>query len=87
MSIIWPWAARRAVEAYKAEADRLHEMNSSLEQKLAVEKVRSQNVIKDMELRGRIMQSQIERLEDQLRTAHFRDPKTGRIGPRGRRFQ
>ena len=41
---------------------------------------------KDMELRQRIMQSQFERLEDMLRMAHFRDPKTGRIGPRGRRF-
>lgn len=87
MSIIWPWDARRAIEAYKAEADRLREMNSSLEQKLAVEQIRSQNVVKDLELRGRIMQSQIERLEDLLKAAHFRDPKTGRIGPRGRRFQ
>lgn len=86
MSIIWPWAARRVIEAYKAEADRLDKMNCRLEQKLAIEKIRSQNVIKDMELRGRIMQSQIERLEDLLKTAHFRDPKTGRIGPRGRRF-
>lgn len=72
-----PWRALREAR----------ETISKLTTDVALEKVRSQNVVKDMELRGRIMQSQIERLEDQLKTAHFRDPKTGRIGPRGRRFQ
>ena len=71
-----PWGAL-------AEA---RETISKLTTDVALEKVRRQNVVKDMELRQRIMQSQIERLEDMLKTAHFRDPKTGRIGPRGRRF-
>jgi len=71
-----PWGAL-------AEA---RETISKLTTDVALEKVRSQNVVKDMELRQRIMQSQIERLEDLIKTAHFRDPKTGRIGPRGRRF-
>lgn len=75
--ILNPW---RALREARETIDRLTN-------DLAIEKIRSQNVLKDMELRGRIMQSQIERLEDLLRTAHFRDPKTGRIGPRGRRFQ
>ena len=71
-----PWGAL-------AEA---RETISKLTNELAVEHIRRQNVVKDMELRQRIIQSQFERLEDLLRTAHFRDPKTGRIGPRGRRF-
>jgi hypothetical protein len=71
-----PWGAL-------AEA---RETISKLTNELAVEQIRRQNVVKDMELRQRIMQSQIERLEDLIKTAHFRDPKTGRIGPRGRRF-
>lgn len=74
--ILNPWRALREAR----------ETISKLTSDLAVEQIRRQNVLKDFELRGRIMQSQIERLEDQLRTAHFRDPKTGRIGPRGRRF-
>ena len=52
---------------------------------LAVEQIRSQNVAKDLELRGRIMQSQIERLEDQHKAAHFRDPKTGRYVKKDKR--
>jgi len=71
-----PWGAL-------AEA---RETISKLTNELAVEHIRRQNVVKDMELRQRIIQSQFERLEDLLRMAHFRDPKTGRIGPRGRRF-
>lgn len=71
-----PWGAL-------AEA---RETISKLTNELAVEQIRRQNVVKDMELRQRIIQSQFERLEDMLRMAHFRDPKTGRIGPRGRRF-
>ena len=71
--ILNPWRALREAR----------ETISKLTTDLAVEKIRSQNVVKDFELRGRIMQSQIERLEDQLKAAHFRDPKTGRIGPRG----
>lgn len=74
--ILNPWRALREAR----------ETISKLTNDLAVEQIRSQNVVKDLELRGRIMQSQFERLEDLLRTAHFRDPKTGRIGPRGRRF-
>lgn len=75
--ILNPWRALREAR----------ETISKLTNDLAVEQIRSQNVAKDLELRGRIMQSQIERLEDLLKAAHFRDPKTGRIGPRGRRFQ
>lgn len=75
--ILNPWRALREAR----------ENIDKLTTDLAVEQIRRQNVVKDFELRGRIMQSQIERLEDQLKAAHFRDPKTGRIGPRGRRFQ
>lgn len=76
MSIIWPWAARRVVEAYKADADRLAAMNSRLEQKL-----------KEVELRSRIFKVEIERLENTIKGGHFRNPKTGRLGRKGERFK
>jgi predicted RNase H-like nuclease (RuvC/YqgF family) len=31
----------------------------------------------------RVLRSKIERLEDTLKKAHFRDPKTGRLGAKG----
>ena len=76
MSIIWPWTANRVVKAYSTEADRLHEMNSKLEKKL-----------KEAELRSRILKTEIERLEAVLKTGHFRNPKTGRLGRKGDRFK
>ena len=76
MSIIWPWTANRVVKAYSTEAARLHEMNSKLEKKL-----------KEAELRSRILKIEIERLEAVLKTGHFRNPKTGRLGRKGDRFK
>jgi hypothetical protein len=76
MSIIWPWAARKAIEAYKSEADYALAMNARLELKL-----------KEAELRNRIHKTHIERLTDLLNDAHFRNPKTGRIGKKGQRFK
>jgi hypothetical protein len=51
-------------------------MNSKLEQKL-----------KEAELRSRILKTEIERLEAVLKTGHFRNPKTGRLGRKGDRFK
>jgi hypothetical protein len=76
MNIIWPWTANRVVKAYSTEADRLHEMNSKLEKKL-----------KEAELRSRILKTEIQRLEAVLKTGHFRNPKTGRLGRKGDRFK
>jgi len=76
MSIIWPWTANRVVKAYSTEADRLHEMNSKLEHKL-----------KQAELHSRILKTEIERLEAVLKTGHFRNPETGRLGRKGDRFK
>ena len=76
MNIIWPWAARKAVDAHKADADRLAAMNSRLEIKL-----------KEVELHQRILRSELERLQDLLQKAHFRNPKTGRLGRKGERFK
>ena len=76
MNIIWPWAARKAIEAYKLEADRLYAMNSRLELKL-----------KEHALHQRILRTELERLQDLLKQAHFRNPKTGRMGRKGERFK
>lgn len=76
MNIIWPWAAHKAIEAYKLEADRLHAMNSRLEIKL-----------KEHALHQRILRTELERLQDLLKQAHFRNPKTGLIGKKGERFK
>jgi hypothetical protein len=76
MNIIWPWAARKAIEAYKLEADRLYAMNSRLELKL-----------KEHALHQRILRTELERLQDLLKQAHFRNPKTGRLGRKGERFK
>ena len=76
MNIIWPWTARKAVDAHKADADRLHAMNSRLEKKL-----------REVELHQRILRSELERLQALLKNAHFRNPKTGRLGRKGERFK
>jgi hypothetical protein len=76
MNIIWPWAARRVLEARRLETDYLHEMNSKLELRL-----------REVELRSRIFKTEIERLEDVIKDGHFRNPKTGRLGRKGERFK
>jgi regulator of sirC expression with transglutaminase-like and TPR domain len=76
MNIIWPWAARKVIDAHKLDADRLDAMNSRLERKL-----------KESELHQRILRTELERLQDLLKKAHFRNPKTGRIGRKGERFK
>ena len=76
MNIIWPWTARRVLEARRLETDYLHEMNSKLELRL-----------REVELRSRIFKTEIERLEDVIKDGHFRNPKTGRIGRKGERFK
>ena len=73
--IIWPWAARKAVDAHKADADRLHEMNSKLEQ-----------MLREAQLREKLAEAHIITLNKQLDQAHFRNPETGCIGPKGKRF-
>jgi hypothetical protein len=75
MNIIWPWAAREAVEAYKAEADHLWAMNARLEADL-----------REANVRITVAKSDVNKLIAALSQAHFRDPKTGRIGKRGQRL-
>ena len=51
-------------------------MHSKLEQKL-----------KQAELRSGVLKIEIERLEAVIKTGHFRNPKTGRLGRKGDRFK
>jgi hypothetical protein len=39
--------------------------------------------VSSSELVIRVLRSKLERLEDTLKQAHFRDPKTGRFGAKG----
>ena len=73
--IIWPWAARKAIEAHKADADRLADMNSKLER-----------MLNEARLRHKIAETHIGILMQHLEKAHFRNPETGRIGKRGVRY-
>lgn len=67
MSIIWPWAARKAVEAHKADIARL------------------ERELKEANVRYIVAKSDIKKLIGLMEEAHFRDPKTGRIGKKGYR--
>ena len=72
--MIWnPWKALRAAEQ---EVTRLQDNNAWLDKKL-----------KEFDLRNRILKTELCRLDDVLAKAHFRNPKTGRIGKKGERFK
>lgn len=75
MDIIWPWAAREAAEAHKADISHLLALNTRLEAEL-----------KEANVRVTVAKSDVNKLIAALSQAHFRDPKTGRIGKRGQRL-
>ena len=77
--ILNPWGALREarwlVAIQKREIEALYIKLGEAETK-ASEAATNELVI-------RVLRSKIERLEDTLKQAHFRDPKTGRLGPKG----
>lgn len=77
--IINPWGALREarwlVAIQKREIEALYAKLGETERKAA-------NSATDG-LVIRVLRSKIERLEDTLKKAHFRDPKTGRLGAKG----
>ena len=56
-------------------------------EELVVEQHARQTDQKEFDLRGRILRAEIDRLNDIMNKAHFRNPKTGRIGKKGERFK
>jgi predicted RNase H-like nuclease (RuvC/YqgF family) len=77
--IINPWGALR--EARWLAASQKREIEA-LYVKLSETERKASNSATDG-LVIRVLRSKIERLEDTLKQAHFRDPKTGRLGPKG----
>lgn len=75
MSIIWPWQAKRAV----AEA----EERAAL---LGAEVERLRHLLRDAQARAIIGASDVQKLRRLLDGAHFRNPKTGRLGKKGESF-
>jgi hypothetical protein len=79
--ILNPWGALRearwTVDRQAREIEALYVKLGDAERKAA-------NSATD-ELVIRVLRSKLERLEDTLKQAHFRDPKTGRLGRKGER--
>ena len=79
--IINPWGALREAKwlsaSQKREIEALYVKLGETERK-ASEAATNELVI-------RVLRSKLERLEDTLKQAHFRDPKTGRFGRKGER--
>ena len=77
--ILNPWSALREArwlaDSQKREIEALY-------LKLAETERKASNSATDG-LVIRVLRSKLERLEDTLKQAHFRDPKTGRIGAKG----
>jgi hypothetical protein len=79
--IINPWGALREARWLSASQQREIE---ALYVKLGEAETKASEAATN-ELVIRVLRSKLERLEDTLKQAHFRDPKTGRIGRKGER--
>jgi FKBP-type peptidyl-prolyl cis-trans isomerase (trigger factor) len=84
MSIFNPWGELRQAREELAEARFQRALSTN---ELLSEIARRENERKEFELRSRLLKSEIDRLTDLLKKAHFRNPKTGRIGKKGERFK
>jgi len=83
MSIFNPWGALRKARQELGEAQFQNELARDA---LLTEIARRDTDRKEFELRQRILQFEIDRLNDLLKEGHFRNPKTGRLGVKGERF-
>jgi hypothetical protein len=79
--IINPWGALREARWLSASQQREIE---ALYVKLGEAETKASEAATN-ELVIRVLRSKLERLEDTLKQAHFRDPKTGRFGRKGER--
>jgi len=81
--IINPWSAlRRARQRYDDLC-----ANTAIAMRNAERKVEeSEKSAREARLRAAIAKTDITRLEAALKEAHFRNPKTGRLGRKGERF-
>ena len=79
--ILNPWGALR--EARCTVACQKREIEARYTQLGAAETKASEAATNELVIR--VLRSKIERLEDTLKKAFFRDPKTGRFGRKGER--
>jgi hypothetical protein len=79
-----PWGALRQARKDLAEAQFQKELSAN---ELLSEIARRETDRKEFELRSRLLKSEIDRLTELLKNAHFRNPKTGRLGRKGERFK
>jgi len=79
--ILNPWGALREA---RWTVDRQAREIEALYVKLGEAETRASEAATS-ELVIRVLRSKLERLEDTLKQAHFRDPKTGRLGRKGER--
>ena len=79
--ILNPWSALREArwlaDAQKREIEALYTQLGAAETKASEAATN--------ELVSRVLRSKLERLDDILKKAYFRDPKTGRFGAKGER--
>jgi hypothetical protein len=79
-----PWGELREVRQQLSEARFQNDLGRDA---LLTEVSRRETDRKEFELRSRLLKSEIDRLSDLLKNAHFRNPKTGRLGRKGERFK
>lgn len=79
-----PWGELREVRQELAEARFQNELGREA---LLTEISRRDTDRKEFELRSRLLKAEIDRLTELVKKAHFRNPKTGRIGRKGERFK
>ena len=79
-----PWGELREVRQQLSEARFQNDLGRDA---LLTEISRRETDRKEFELRSRLMKSEIDRLTELLKNAHFRNPKTGRLGRKGERFK
>jgi hypothetical protein len=77
--ILNPWKALR--EAQETNEELRKALDFSI-----TEKADLRRDLQEAKLRNKLADVHIGRLTAVLDQAHFRNPKTGRIGPRGRRY-
>lgn len=79
-----PWGELREVRQQLSEARFQNDLGRDA---LLTEISRRETDRKEFELRSRLLKSEIDRLSELLKNAHFRNPKTGRLGRKGERFK
>lgn len=85
--IINPWGALRRLKAAHAWLREEFEKERALAGRAAVMATEARNAADNHSLTAMGRAQEIDRLRDMLKRAHFRNPKTGRLGRRGETFQ